>query len=116
MANGYRIPGVKPGPAFPISVKANLVDSSENQGDGDNGANQVAFGADIDWQRLGRECSSLWVWSWDVPGPEELTRLQTVLGQSGRAWRCVERVPSIFVPDHPAVGFLHCRVYHWVRE
>jgi hypothetical protein len=38
MANGYRIPGVKPGPAFPISAKANLVDSSENQGDGDNGA------------------------------------------------------------------------------
>ena len=38
MANGYRIPGVKPGPAFPISAKANLVDSSENQGDGENGA------------------------------------------------------------------------------
>ncbi len=37
MANGYRIPGVKPGPAFPISVKTNLVDSSENQGDGPNG-------------------------------------------------------------------------------
>ena len=38
MASGYRIPGVKPGPAFPISAKANLVDSSENQGDGENGA------------------------------------------------------------------------------
>ncbi len=38
VAYGYRIPGVKPGPAFPISVKANLVDSSENQGDGPNGA------------------------------------------------------------------------------
>src|SRR3984957_954441 len=38
MANGYRIPGVKPGPAFPISVKANLVDSSENQGAGPDGA------------------------------------------------------------------------------
>jgi hypothetical protein len=38
MANGYRIPGVKPGPAFPISAKANLVDSSEQQGDGENGA------------------------------------------------------------------------------
>ena len=37
MASGYRIPGVKPGPAFPISVKANLLDSSENQGDGPNG-------------------------------------------------------------------------------
>src|SRR5580704_9145513 len=38
MASGYRIPGVKPGPAFPISAKANLVASSENQGDGPNGA------------------------------------------------------------------------------
>jgi len=38
MASGYRIPGVKPGPAFPISAKANLVDSSENQGNGENGA------------------------------------------------------------------------------
>jgi hypothetical protein len=38
MANGYRIPGVKPGPAFPISAKTNLVDSSQNQGDGPNGA------------------------------------------------------------------------------
>lgn len=38
MASGYRIPGVKPGPAFPISVKANLLDSSENQGDGPDGA------------------------------------------------------------------------------
>lgn len=38
MANGYRIPGVKPGPAFPISAKANLLASSENQGSGDNGA------------------------------------------------------------------------------
>lgn len=38
MAYGYRIPGVQPGPAFPISSKANLVDSSENQGSGPNGA------------------------------------------------------------------------------
>jgi hypothetical protein len=38
LANGYRIPGVKPGPAFPLSGKVNLVDSSENQGDGPNGA------------------------------------------------------------------------------
>lgn len=38
MASGYRIPGVKPGPAFPISAKANLLDSSANQGDGPNGA------------------------------------------------------------------------------
>jgi hypothetical protein len=37
MANGYRIPGVKPGPAFPISAKVNLVDSSEYQGSGPNG-------------------------------------------------------------------------------
>lgn len=38
MASGYRIPGVKPGPAFPISAKTNLVDSSMNQGEGPNGA------------------------------------------------------------------------------
>jgi hypothetical protein len=38
VAYGYRIPGVKPGPAFPISAKTNLVDSSMNQGDGPNGA------------------------------------------------------------------------------
>ncbi len=37
MAYGYRIPGLNPGPAFPISAKANLVDSSENQGSGPNG-------------------------------------------------------------------------------
>jgi hypothetical protein len=38
MAYGYRIPGVAPGPAFPISTKVNLVDSSEYQGSGPNGA------------------------------------------------------------------------------
>ncbi len=38
MANGYRIPGVKPGPAFPLSGKVNLVDSSEYQGSGPDGA------------------------------------------------------------------------------
>jgi hypothetical protein len=38
LASGYRIPGVQPGPAFPLSAKANLVDSSENQGDGPDGA------------------------------------------------------------------------------
>jgi hypothetical protein len=38
MASGYRIPGVQPGPAFPLAGKTNLVDSSENQGSGPNGA------------------------------------------------------------------------------
>jgi hypothetical protein len=38
MSNGYRIPGVTPGPAFPLSGKINLVDSSEHQGDGPDGA------------------------------------------------------------------------------
>ena len=38
LASGDRIPGVQPGPAFPLAAKANLVDSSENQGDGVNGA------------------------------------------------------------------------------
>jgi hypothetical protein len=37
LASGDRIPGVQPGPAFPISAKANLLDSSENQGDGPDG-------------------------------------------------------------------------------
>lgn len=38
MASGYRIPRVQPQSAFPLSAKTNLVDSSENQGDGPNGA------------------------------------------------------------------------------
>jgi hypothetical protein len=38
MANGDRIPGVQPGAAFPISGKVNVVDSSENQGSGPDGA------------------------------------------------------------------------------
>jgi hypothetical protein len=38
MASGERIPGVRPGAAFPISMKANLVDSSAYQGEGPNGA------------------------------------------------------------------------------
>lgn len=38
LASGYRIPGVQPGPAFPISAKANLLASSEHQGDGADGA------------------------------------------------------------------------------
>ncbi len=38
IANGDRIPGVQPGPAFPIAGKINLVDSSENQGGGPEGA------------------------------------------------------------------------------
>src|SRR5579863_4684035 len=37
LAYGERFPGVSSGPAFPLSVKANLVDSSEYQGDGPNG-------------------------------------------------------------------------------
>jgi hypothetical protein len=38
MANGNRIPGVTPGPAFPIATRLNFVDSSENQGSGPDGA------------------------------------------------------------------------------
>ena len=36
-ANGNRIPGVEPGPAFPIAARVNLVDSSAYQGSGPNG-------------------------------------------------------------------------------
>jgi hypothetical protein len=38
LAYGERLPGVSSGPAIPLSVKFNLVDSSENQGSGPNGA------------------------------------------------------------------------------
>ncbi len=38
LASGYRIPGVAPGPALPFSAKVNLVDSSQAQGSGPNGA------------------------------------------------------------------------------
>jgi len=38
MANGNRIPGVQPGPVVPFSSKINLIDSSQNQGSGPNGA------------------------------------------------------------------------------
>lgn len=38
LASGDRIPGVQPGPAFPIAVKANLLASSENQGAGPDGS------------------------------------------------------------------------------
>lgn len=37
LANGERFPGVSSGPAFPLSVKTNLVDSSMNQGSGPDG-------------------------------------------------------------------------------
>ncbi|MBV8332575.1 MAG: hypothetical protein JO192_07575 [Candidatus Eremiobacteraeota bacterium] len=37
LANGDRIPGVAPGPAFPIAMKTNLVVSSADQGPGPNG-------------------------------------------------------------------------------
>jgi hypothetical protein len=38
MANGYRIRGVSPGPAIPLSMRINLVDSSAYQGNGSGGA------------------------------------------------------------------------------
>ena len=36
-ANGYRILGVAPGPATPVSIRFNFVASSERQGDGPDG-------------------------------------------------------------------------------
>lgn len=38
LAYGERFPGISSGPAIPVAVKMNLVDSSENQGSGPNGA------------------------------------------------------------------------------
>lgn len=37
LANGERFPGVSSGPAFPVSMKINAVDSSEHQGEGPGG-------------------------------------------------------------------------------
>lgn len=37
-AAGNRIPGARPGPAFPLATKLNFVGSSANQGDGPDGA------------------------------------------------------------------------------
>ena len=37
-ANGYRIPGIAPSAAMPIAMRVNLVDSSQNQGAGPDGA------------------------------------------------------------------------------
>src|SRR6202042_1970154 len=37
LANGERFPGISSGPAIPLSVKVNLVDSSEYQGEGPDG-------------------------------------------------------------------------------
>jgi hypothetical protein len=38
LANGERLPGISSGSAIPFAVKFNLVDSSQNQGSGPNGA------------------------------------------------------------------------------
>jgi hypothetical protein len=38
LASGDRIPGVQPGPAFPLAAKGNFVASSERQGGGPDGA------------------------------------------------------------------------------
>lgn len=38
LANGERFPEISSGPAIPLSVKLNFVDSSENQGEGPGGA------------------------------------------------------------------------------
>jgi hypothetical protein len=38
LASGERFPGISSGPAIPFSAKVNLVDSSENQGEGPDGA------------------------------------------------------------------------------
>ncbi len=43
LAYGERLPGVSSGPAFPLSVKTNIVDSSEYQGDGPDGKGLPKF-------------------------------------------------------------------------
>jgi hypothetical protein len=76
---------------------------------------QVVWANDIDWARAGRDCSSLWVFSYGTPDHEELPRLRALLTDSGRGWRCVERIPRLLALGG-GDGFRHCRLYHWVRE
>ena len=77
---------------------------------------QVVSRPDVDWERMGREHSSLWIVAFGIPQCTEQQELQTLLTQSRQAWRCVERTRSILVQRQVDWGFLQCRVYHWVRE
>jgi hypothetical protein len=81
---------------------------------GKHGA-QVVQRRDIDWAHLNGE-DSLWVFSYGWPAPEEVEEWQSLLARSGRRWRCVENRPLIVVQRRADEPFLHCRVYHWVRE
>lgn len=43
LANGERFPGISSGPAIPLAMKVNVVDSSEHQGEGPNGQGLPKF-------------------------------------------------------------------------
>jgi 4-amino-4-deoxy-L-arabinose transferase-like glycosyltransferase len=75
---------------------------------------QVSWLPDIDWSRAGLEGSSLWVFSYGGSYADEQSRLQRLLEQSGRSWRCAERKESLVVYRRASEGVEHCRIYHWV--
>jgi 4-amino-4-deoxy-L-arabinose transferase-like glycosyltransferase len=75
---------------------------------------QVTWEPDIDWQQAGMSESSLWVFSCGGPFHDEQSRLQKILDDSGRPWRCAARKESVVVYRRPSEGIEHCRVYHWV--
>jgi hypothetical protein len=75
---------------------------------------QVTWRPQIDWQQVGRDRSSLWVFSCGGPYAGEQTDLERLLACSGRTWRCTERIESINDCESVKDAFDHCRIYHWV--
>jgi hypothetical protein len=75
---------------------------------------QVSWLPQVNWQATGRNCSSLWIFSYGGPYDREETRLETLLARSGRPWRCAGRTESLLACRTMSEGIKHCRVYHWV--
>ena len=74
---------------------------------------RVQWADAIDWAEVGRTRSSLWVISCVVV-PEEQATIATRLASSGESWRCVERTPTVLVPERNDEPVESCRVYHFV--
>jgi hypothetical protein len=77
---------------------------------------QVKSFPEIDGEWLGRDHSSLWLFSCGDLAEQERERLHTLLAKSRRAWRCIEDAPSVLAQQGIDQGFLPYRVYHWVCE
>jgi hypothetical protein len=77
---------------------------------------QVVFSPDADWKRIGREESSVWILVYGPAQPEDAAQQEKLLGQGRRRWRCVERRPSVTAQRRLDWPFLHCQVFHWVKE